>query len=182
MILVLSLEALCSSALSKHYHIVPINSTDSACQDYQNGTCLTLDQLAQSDLSSAGGTNLTLSFLPGEHLLTQSLAIHNFTHVQMNGTNGSIVCFHRKLKIEMAQSDKLIIENLDFIQNLITVSSNKQQGLQFEVFTLTIATIRVLTISHSMVSMITTLVQLRLAVRGTPPLSMSHLMVTTAVC
>ena len=129
MILVLSLVALCSSALSKHYHIVPINSTDSACQDYQNGTCLTLEQLAQSDLTSAGGTNLTLSFLPGEHLLTQSLAIHNFTHVQMNGTNGSIVCFHRKLKIEIAQSDKLIIENLDFIQNLITVSSYKQQSL-----------------------------------------------------
>ena len=128
-VLVLSLVALCSSALSKHYYIVPVNSTDSACQDYQNGTCLTLEQLAQSDLTSAGGTNLTLSFLPGEHLLTKSLAIHNFTHVQMNGTNGSIVCFHRKLKIEIAQSDKLSIKNLGFIQNSKTVSSNKQQGL-----------------------------------------------------
>ena len=129
MILFLSLVALCSSALSKHYYIVPINSTDSACQDYQSGTCLTLEQLAQSDLTSAGGTNLTLSFLPGEHLLTQSLAIYNFTHVQMIGTDESVVCFHRKSKIEITQSDKLIIKNLDFIQNLITVSSNKQQGL-----------------------------------------------------
>ena len=93
-VLVLSLVALCSSALSKHYYIVPVNSTDSACQDYQNGTCFTLEQLAQSDLTSAGGTNLTLSFLPGEHLLTQSLAIHNFTHVQIIGTDESVVCFY----------------------------------------------------------------------------------------
>ena len=128
-VLVLSLVALCSSALSKHYYIVPVNSTDSACQNYQKGTCFTLEQLAQSDLTSAGGTNLTLSFLPGEHLLTQSLAICNFTHVQMIGTDESVVCFHGKLKIEIAQSDKLIIENLGFIQNSITVSSNKQQGL-----------------------------------------------------
>ena len=128
-VLVLSLVALCSSALSKHYYIVPVNSTDSACQDYQNGTCFTLEQLAQSDLTSAGGTNLTLSFLPGEHLLPQSLAIHNFTYVQMIGTNESVVCFHGKLKIEVAKCDKLSIKNLGFVQNVITESLNKQQGL-----------------------------------------------------
>ena len=128
-VLVLSLVALCSSALSKHYYIVPVNSTDSACQDYQNGTCLTLEQLAQSDLTSAGGTNLTLSFLPGEHLLTQSLAIHNFTRVRMIGINESVINFHGNLKIEIAKSDKLSIKNLGFVQTAITVSSNKQQGL-----------------------------------------------------
>ena len=160
-VLFLSLVALCSSALSKHYYIVPVNSTDSACQDYQNGICLTLEKLAQSDLTLAGGTNLTLSFLPGEHLLTKSLAIHNFTHVQMIGINESVVNFHGKLKIEIAKSDKLSIngklkieiaksdklsingklkieiaksdklsiKNLGFVQNAITVSSNKQQGL-----------------------------------------------------
>ena len=128
-VLVLSLVALCSSALSKHYYIVPVNSTDSACQDYQNGICLTLEKLAQSDLTSAGGTNLTLSFLPGKHLLTQSMAIHNFTRVRMIGINESVVNFHGKLKIEIAKSDKLSIKNLGFVQNAITVSSNKQQGL-----------------------------------------------------
>ena len=126
-VLVLPLVALCSSALSKHYYIVPVNSTDSACQDYQNGICLTLEKLAQSDLTSAGGTNLTLSFLPGEHLLTQSMAIHNFTRVRMIGINESVVNFHGKL--EIVKSDKLSIQNLGFIQNSITVSSNKQQGL-----------------------------------------------------
>ena len=128
-VLVLPLVALCSSALFKHYYIVPVNSTNSACQGYQNGICLTLEQLAQSDLTSAGGTNLTLSFLPGEHLLTQSLAIHNFTRVRMIGINESVINFHGNLKIEIAKSDKLSIKNLGFVQTAITVSSNKQQGL-----------------------------------------------------
>ena len=128
-VLVLSLVALCSSALSKHYHIVPVNSTDSACQDYHNGTCLTLEQLAQSDLTSAGGTNLTLSFLPGEHLLTQSLAIHNFTHVQLNGMSESIVGFHGRNRIEILHSDELNIENLDFFYNTFTVWSELPKGL-----------------------------------------------------
>ena len=128
-VLVLPLVALCSSALFKHYYIVPVNSTNSACQGYQNGICLTLKQLAQSDLTSAGGTNLTLSFLPGEHLLTQSLAIHNFTRVRMIGINESVINFHGNLKIEIAKSDKLSIKNLGFVQTAITVSSNKQQGL-----------------------------------------------------
>ena len=74
----LYLVALCGSALSELFYLKPVNSADSVCHGYQNGTCLTLNQLAQSNLTSAGGTNLTLSFLPGEHVLTQSLAIHSF--------------------------------------------------------------------------------------------------------
>ena len=135
-VLVLSLVALCSPALSKHYYIVPVNSTDSACQDYQNGTCLTLIQLAQSDLISAGRTNLTLKFLPGEHLLTQSLAICNFTHIQMNGMSESMVSFHGRNKIEISHSDKLSIHNLDFVHHntmkqrpAFVASWNQRQGL-----------------------------------------------------
>ena len=134
-VLVLSLVALCSSALSKHYYIVPVNSTDSACQDYQNGTCLTLEQLAQSDLTSAGGTNLTLSFLPGEHLLAQSLAICNFSHIQMNGMSESMVSFHGRKRIEISHSDELSIEHLDFVHHMRQkpatnfASWNQPQGL-----------------------------------------------------
>ena len=137
-VLVLSLVALCSSALSKHYYIVPVNSTDSACQDYQNGTCLTLEQLAQSNLTSTGGTNLTLSFLHGEHSLTQSLAVHNFTHVQIIGTDKSVVCFHGNSMIEISNSYKLIINYLYLVPKSPTTvvaplkeeqSSNKQRGL-----------------------------------------------------
>ncbi len=50
---------------SEHYHIVPVDSTDS-CQDYRNGTCFSLEQLVQTHLLS-GGDNLTLIFLPGDH-------------------------------------------------------------------------------------------------------------------
>ncbi len=63
---------------SEHYYIVPVDSTDS-CHDYRNATCFTLEQLVQTDLLS-GGDNLTLSFLPGNHELTERLLIRNFSH------------------------------------------------------------------------------------------------------
>ena len=127
--LLLFLVALCNSALSKHYHIVPVNSTDSACQDYQDKTCLTLEQLARSNQTSAGGTNLTLSFLPGEHLLTQSLAIHNFTHVQMNGMNESMVSFQGRARIEILHSNELHIKNMGFTVYKPADHRNHLQGL-----------------------------------------------------
>ena len=126
----LSLVALCSSALSKHYYIVPVNSADSACQDYQNGTCLTLEQLAQSDLTSAGGTNLTLSFLPGEHLLTQSLAIRNCTHIHLNGMNESMVSFHGRKRIEISHSNELHIKNIAFVQHTVYKPADYHEHLQ----------------------------------------------------
>ncbi len=72
---------------SEHYNIVPVDSTDS-CHDYRNGTCFTLEQLVQTDLLS-GEDNLTLSFLPGDHVLTEHLLICNFSHVQITGQNTS---------------------------------------------------------------------------------------------
>ncbi len=79
---------------SEHYHIVPVDSTD-LCHDYQNGTCFTLEQLVQRDLLS-GGDNLTLSFLPGDHMLTEQLLIRHFSHVQITGQKESttVVGFH----------------------------------------------------------------------------------------
>ena len=62
------LIAIATATRSEHYHIVPVNSTD-LCNGYRNGTCFTLEQLVQTDLLS-GGDNLTLSFLPGDHVLT----------------------------------------------------------------------------------------------------------------
>ncbi len=68
---------------SEHYHIVPVDSTD-MCQEYRNGTCFTLEQFVQTltDLSS-GGDNLTLSFLPGDHVLTEQLLIRYFSYVHI---------------------------------------------------------------------------------------------------
>ena len=116
LLVVLYLVALSSSALSKHYYIVPANSTDSACHDYQDGTCLTLRQLAQLNLTFIDRTNLTLRFLPGEHLLTKSLTIHNITHVQIDGTNESVVRFQVGKRIEVLQCEQLHIDGVAFVQ------------------------------------------------------------------
>ncbi len=73
---------------SEHYHIVPVDSTDS-CHDYRNGTCFTLEQLVQTDLLS-GGDNLTLSFLPGDHIC-EMLYICNFPEVIIAGQSATII-------------------------------------------------------------------------------------------
>ncbi len=112
---------------SEHYHIVPVDSTDS-CHDYRNGTCFTLEQLVQTDLLS-GGDNLTLSFLPGDHVLTEQLLIRNFSHVQITGQNTSttVVGFHSNGTIRFV-STELIIEGLRFIGANIR-PQNSHQGL-----------------------------------------------------
>ena len=101
---------------SEHYHIVPVDST-SLCYDYRNGTCFTLEQLAQTDLL-CGGDNLTLSFLPGDHVLTEQLLIRNFSHVQITGQNKSttVVGFHSNDgAIRFVSITKLSIEHLGFV-------------------------------------------------------------------
>ncbi len=103
---------------SEHYHIVPVDSTDS-CHDYRNGTCFTLEQLVQTHLLS-GGDNLTLSFLPGDHVLTEQLLIRNFSRVQITGldhqnTNTTAVGFLSNGTISFVSITKLIIEGLGFI-------------------------------------------------------------------
>ena len=127
-ILVQTLVALCSPVLSEHYYLTPVDSTDSVCIRYQNGICLTLNQLAQSNLMSGGGTNLTLSFLPGEHMLTQSLAIHNFTYVQIRGMNESVVSIcPGKSQIVISHCDKFTLKNVYFIQHDKAAAGRSQQ-------------------------------------------------------
>ncbi len=120
--LLVLLLTLATVTKSEHYHIVPVDSTDS-CHDYQHGTCFTLEQLVQTDLLS-GGDNLTLSFLPGDHVLTEQLLIRNFLHVQITGqnTNTTVVGFHSNGAIRFVSITELIIERLDFVglQGLIT--------------------------------------------------------------
>ncbi len=116
---------------SEHYHIVPVDSTDS-CHDYRNGTCFTLEQLVQTNLLS-GGDNLALSFLPGDHVLTEQLLISNFLHVQITGQNTSttVVGFHSNGTILFVGISALIIERLDFIGANIG-PQNSHQGLIIE--------------------------------------------------
>ncbi len=100
---------------SEHYHIVPVDSTDS-CRDYRNGTCFTLGQLVQTDLLS-GGKNLTLSFLPGDHVLTEQLLIRNFSHVHVTSQNEStaVVGLHSNGTIRFVNTTELNIEHLGFV-------------------------------------------------------------------
>ncbi|XP_064388740.1 uncharacterized protein LOC135336804 [Halichondria panicea] len=96
---------------SEHYHIVPVDSTDS-CNDYRNGTCFTLEQLVQTDLLS-GGDNLTLSFLPGDNLLSEILYICNFTEVIIAGQNATI-SLNNSGRVQLSNISALSIEGLHF--------------------------------------------------------------------
>ena len=97
---------------SEHYHIVPVDSTDS-CHDYQNGTCFTLEQLVQTDLLS-GGDKLTLSFLSGDHLLSEMLYICNFREVIIAGQNATINANKTGRAVYLSNISALSIEGLNF--------------------------------------------------------------------
>ena len=113
---------------SEHYHIVPANSTE-LCHDYRNGTCFTLEQLVQTDLLS-GGDNLTLSFLSGNHVLTEQILIFNFSHVKITGQNTTtaVVGFHSNDTIRFVSITELIIERLSFVGANVG-QHNSHQGL-----------------------------------------------------
>ena len=114
---------------SEHYHIVPVNSTD-LCHDYRNGTCFTLEQLVQTDLLS-GGDSLTLSFLPGDHVLIEQLLIRNFLHVHMTGQNTSttVVKFHSNGTIRFVSATELYIEHLGFVGANVGPQNSSHRGL-----------------------------------------------------
>ncbi len=111
---------------SEYFQIVPVDSTD-LCTDYRNGTCFTLEQLVQTGLLY-GGDNLTLSFLPGYHVLTEQLLIRNFSHVKITGQNTSttVVGFHSNGAILFVSSTELIIERLSFVgENVVLQNFNQ---------------------------------------------------------
>ena len=109
---------------------MPVDSTD-LCLDYRNGTCFTLEQLAQTDLLS-GGDNLTLSFLPGDHVLTEQLFIRNFSHAHITSRNTStsttVVRFNSNGEICFVSITELYIEHLGFVGAKVA-PQNSYQGL-----------------------------------------------------
>ena len=113
-LLLLLILANCISA--EHYHIVPNDST-SQCQRYSAGTCFTLAEFASNinhlDLSN----HLTLSFLPGEHLLTERLTINgpqNITLMGQNSSNSSTIKCQGTSGFEFRDIQSLNIEYLEF--------------------------------------------------------------------
>ncbi len=109
-VVLLLLLTLATISMSEHYHIVPVDST--SCHDYQNGTCFTLEQLVQTDLLS-GGDNLTLSFLSGDHTLSEMLHICNFREVIIAGQSATIN-FNKTGSLQISNISKLSVESLHF--------------------------------------------------------------------
>ena len=112
-LLVLLILANCISA--EHYYIVPNDST-SQCQNYSAGTCFTLAEFA-SNSSYLDQDNLTLGFLPGEHLLTERLTItgpQNITLTGQNSSNSSTITCQGTSGFEFGDIKSLNIEYLEF--------------------------------------------------------------------
>ena len=86
-VLLLLLVTLASYVSAEHFYIVP-NDYTSQCQNYSAGTCFTLAEFA-SNSSYLDQDNLTLSFLPGQHLLTRRLTITGPQNIAVTGGNSS---------------------------------------------------------------------------------------------
>ena len=115
-ILLLLLVILASYVSAEQFYIVPNDST-SQCQNYSAGTCFTLADFA-SNSSYLDQDNLTLSFLPGQHLLTRRLMITGPQNIALTGQNSSNSLSTIKCKgtsgFEFGDIQSLNIEHLEF--------------------------------------------------------------------
>ena len=84
-VLLLLLVTLASYVSAEHFYI---DDSTGQCQNYSAGTCFTLAEFA-SNSSYLDQANLTLSFLPGQHLLTRRLRIDGPQHISLTGQNSS---------------------------------------------------------------------------------------------
>ena len=116
-ILLLLLVTLASYVSAEHFYIVATDST-SQCQNYSAGTCFTLAEFA-SNISYLDQDNLTLSFHPGQHLLTRRLTIIGPQNIALTGQNSSnslsstIKC-QGTSGFEFGDIQSLEIEHLEF--------------------------------------------------------------------
>ena len=74
---------LVASVSSQHINIIPNNFTG-VCPNYRNETCLTLAELA-SNTSSLDQANITLNFLPGDHVLAQCITVNDAANLVLTG-------------------------------------------------------------------------------------------------
>ena len=115
-VLLLLLVTLASYVSAEHFYIVPNDST-SQCQNYSAGTCFTLEEFA-SNSSHLDQDNLTLSFLPGQHLLTRRLTIIGPQNIALTGQNSSNSLSTIKCQgtsgFEFGDIQSLDIEHLEF--------------------------------------------------------------------
>ena len=86
-IFLLLLVTLASHVSAEHIYIVA-NDYTSQCQNYSAGTCFTVEEFASTS-SYLDQDNLTLSFPPGQHLLTRQLTIIGPKNITLTGQNSS---------------------------------------------------------------------------------------------
>ena len=101
---------------AKHYHIVPNDST-SQCQRYSAGSCFTPAEFASNISHIVLSNHLTLSFLPGEHLLTERLTITGPQSIKLmgqNSSNSSTIKCQGTSGFEFGDIQSLNIEYLEF--------------------------------------------------------------------
>ena len=115
-VLLLLLVTLASYVSAEHFYIVPNGST-SQCQNYSAGTCFTLAEF-DSNSNYHDQDNLTLSFLPGQHLLTRRLTItgpQNITVMGQNSSNSlSTIKCQGTSGFDFGDIQSLNIEHLEF--------------------------------------------------------------------
>ena len=115
-IFLLLLVTLASYVSTEQYYIVANDST-SQCQNHSAGTCFTLAEFA-SNSSYLDQDNLTLSFLPGQHLLTRRLTITGPQSIALTRHNSSNSLSTIKCKgtsgFEFRDIQSLNIEYLEF--------------------------------------------------------------------
>ena len=115
-IFLLLLVTLASYVSAEHFYIVA-NDYTSQCQNYSTGTCFTLAEFASTS-SYLDQDNLTLSFLPGQHLLTRRLTIIGPKNITLTGQNSSNSLSTIKCQgtsgFEFGDIQSLNIEHLEF--------------------------------------------------------------------
>ena len=116
-VLTLLLVTLASYVSAEHYYYIVANDYTSQCQNYSAGTCFTLAEFA-SNSSYLDQDNLTLSFLPGQHLLTRRLMItgpQNFAVTGQNSSNSlSTIKCQGTSGFEFRDIQSLNVEYLEF--------------------------------------------------------------------
>ena len=99
-----------------HYYITP--SLSVRCS---GDSCLTLPQLAANSTSYLGNeTNISLSFLPGNHSLDGELSLshaNNFSITKVMGGNGTVFieCGSQSGRLDISEIKFAVIKDLHFI-------------------------------------------------------------------
>ena len=96
-----------------NWFIAPKGSL-SECQNYSTGTCFTMQQLF-SHLKGNKHTSITLTFLPGDHLLTWKMSFSKAKEVILKSEQKQhprIICSQGKGIIKISETEMFVVEGL----------------------------------------------------------------------